>query len=156
MSSQGIHEYGLPGKLRLMSFTSHFSFLFFYKIVYYCHIQAQSTLIIPTFSQQNLFPRTSGVCDDHTTYDKRLLNTVHQTHVEKLQSYCVPCRNTNHKHLLLVGDANTYSSSSFLTFIILFKYLRITVAVVTMNGTVLNPVLLFPWYWVKKGSYVRD
>lgn len=78
------------------------------------------------------------------------------THVEKLQSYCVVCLNTNHKHLLLVGDANTYSRSSFLMLIILFKYLRITVAVVTINWTVTKSSIITSMLLGKKDSYVTN
>lgn len=74
-----------------------------------------------------------SVCDDHTTYDTRPLKTEHETHEEQLQPYCEVCLDTNHEHLLLVGGANTYSNSSFLQLIILFKYLRITVATLTID-----------------------
>lgn len=64
------------------------------------------------------------------------MNTAHEKHVEKLQPDCVLCFvNTNHKHLLLVGGANNYSSCSLLPLSILFKYLRITEAVTQRTVT---------------------
>lgn len=56
-----------------------------------------------------------------------------ETNVETLQPFRVVCLNT---HLLLVGDANIYSSSIILPLITLFKYLRITVVIGSVDQTV--------------------
>lgn len=128
MSSQGIHENWPPGKLRLTTSFPKF---------YFCYYFLQNSLFLshlnpfnPHHSQQN----PDSVCENHTTYHTSPLNTVHEKHVEKLQP--VVCFvHTNHKHLLLVGGADSYSSSSLLPLNILFKYLRITEAIALKTFT---------------------
>lgn len=107
-----------------------FFFYLFYKIIWLCHIYTHSSLIIPTFPWWS--------------HNLRPVNTVHETHEERLQPHWMACLHTRNKHLLLVGGAHNCSSSSLLPLIILNKDLRrITAAIV--NQTVTKSLTFNRW-----------
>lgn len=69
-----------------------------------------------TFLTPTCFLCCNSVYGDHTTYRAKLQNAARGTQAENLQSCSVVRFNTSHERLLLVGDTNTYSSSSFFFF----------------------------------------